>query len=241
MIDGILNCEAVAERGLVERYVAGRLSDEEGLGALETHLLTCEACREELRIAVVVRAESSALGQSKRRPWALVGVGLALAAGLAALVVVRSGGNAGDVRALGLVAQAPLYLGVAVRGSIAPGDSLFDAAMVAYGDGDYTAAARGLARALAAGMDSAPAAFFLGASELMTGRPDDAATAFRRVIALGDTPYRAEAHYYLAKALLHQGKAGPALRELQQVPPSDSPIAESAAALADTITRLGKR
>jgi len=122
-----------------------------------------------------------------------------------------------------------------------PGDSIFDAAMVAYGDGAYAAAARGLVRALAAGVDSAPAVFFLGASELMTGRPDDAATAFRRVLALGDTPYRAEAHYYLAKALLRKGKAGPALRELRAVPPGDFPIAESAAALADTVTRLGKR
>jgi hypothetical protein len=239
--DETLTCDAVATRGLLERYVAGRLSDDQSLGIMEAHLLTCEACREELRIALIVRAESSARSEPKRRAWPLVGAGLALAAGLAALVVVRSGGSASSVRALGAVGQAPLYLGVAVRGGGTPGDSIFDAAMVAYGDGDYTAAAGGLTRALATGVDSAPTLFFLGASELMSDRPDEAATAFRRVIALGETPYLAEAHYYLAKALLREGKAGPALRELRAVPPGDSPIAASAAALADSVTRLGRR
>jgi hypothetical protein len=57
MTNGILNCEAVAERGLVERYVSGRLSDDQGLGALEAHLLTCKTCREEVRLGLVVRAE----------------------------------------------------------------------------------------------------------------------------------------------------------------------------------------
>ena len=42
MTNAMLNCDAVAERGLVERYVAGRLHDDQDLGALEAHLLTCE-------------------------------------------------------------------------------------------------------------------------------------------------------------------------------------------------------
>jgi hypothetical protein len=62
MTNGILSCEAVAERGLVERYVAGRLRDDQDLGVLETHLLTCEACREEVRLGLAVRAELGAPG-----------------------------------------------------------------------------------------------------------------------------------------------------------------------------------
>jgi len=58
--NAILNCEAVAERGLVERYVAGRLNDNQDRGALEAHLLTCELCQEEVRIALIVRAEVAA-------------------------------------------------------------------------------------------------------------------------------------------------------------------------------------
>ena len=100
MTNGILNCEAVAERGLVERYVAGRLSDDQGLGALEAHLISCGTCREEVRVALVVRAELAAqpgqapaqgtdTGWRRLRPGLLIG----LATAAALVLVVRRGGR----------------------------------------------------------------------------------------------------------------------------------------------------
>jgi hypothetical protein len=74
----MLTCEAIADRGLIERYVSGRLRDEPDRMDLETHLLTCATCREEVRLAMVVRAE---LGAPRRRArsWWWVGVGAAAA------------------------------------------------------------------------------------------------------------------------------------------------------------------
>ena len=231
-----LTCREVAERGLMERYVAGRLTEADGLSEFEAHLVGCGKCQEDVRLAMTVRAELAA--RRPRRIWPLW-LGLAAAAGIAGLVVLR--GKGPDVRTLGGVRDAPLYLGVAVRAAPAPADSLFERAMTAYTDGKYRAAATVLARALAAGSDSAPALFFLGASELMTGRPAAAADALRRAIGLGDTPYLPEAHYYLAKALLRTGDGDAALRELGAVRSADTVVAASATALADSIRRLRRR
>lgn len=49
-----LTCEAIAVRGLIERYLARRLSSAE-LSALESHLLTCPYCQRELRIAAAIK------------------------------------------------------------------------------------------------------------------------------------------------------------------------------------------
>ncbi len=231
-----LTCREVAERGLMERYVAGRLSDANQLADFEAHLVECSRCQEDVRLAMTVRAE---LAARRPRRISLLGLGLAAAAAIAGLVVLR--GTGPDVRALGAVRDAPLYLGVPVRATPAPADSLFERAMTAYTGGNYGAAATGLARALAAGGDSAPALFFLGASELMTGRPAAAADALRRVIGLGHTPYLPEAHYYLAKALLRTGDGDAALRELGTMRSGDTVVAASATALADSIRRLRKR
>ena len=85
-----LTCEAVAQRGLVERYVSGRLQTERDLSDFETHLLTCDSCREEVRLGLVLRAElgaPAALQQRgslpRRKSWLILG-----AAAAAAVVVV---------------------------------------------------------------------------------------------------------------------------------------------------------
>lgn len=98
MTNGILNCESVAEQGLVERYVSGRLSNDPGLAALEAHLLGCGACRDEVRVALIVRAElaeqpgrapgrGAHAGRRRLRPGFLIG----LAAAAALVLVVQRG------------------------------------------------------------------------------------------------------------------------------------------------------
>jgi len=97
-MNGSLNCEAVAQRGLVELYVSGRLSAERDVSDLETHLLTCDTCREEVRLGSVIRAELGApatLRQvrplPRRRAWVFLG-----AAAAAAVVFVIARPNSQD-------------------------------------------------------------------------------------------------------------------------------------------------
>lgn len=240
-----LSCAEVADRSLVERYVAGRLPRDEA-ESFEAHYLTCARCREELRLAYGLRealAEPTPAisRRSRRRVWIGIGVGLAAAAGLAALVLLRPSEPVGQLARLGAVAEPPIYLGVQVRATPTRADSVFEAAMTAYVEQRYDAATEGLRRALAAGVDSAPAEFFLAASYLMLDRSREAAQAFRRVIALGDTPYLPESRYYLAKALLRLGRGREALGELRLVADREDEIGAQARALADSLEDLLRR
>lgn len=170
-----LTCGEVAERELIGRYFAGRLAGEE-LEEFEAHLLTCGTCQRELRLAGAVRralrAPQSAQAARSRiaRPVPLA-VGLAAAAALAGLLLLKGRETPEEITRLGAVSQAPIYLGVQVRGAPSQGDSLFGSAMMAYMERRYDAAADKLEAALAAGADSAPAQFFLGSSLLMTASP----------------------------------------------------------------------
>jgi hypothetical protein len=86
-----LTCEAVAQRGLVELYVSGRLSAERDVSDLETHLLTCDTCREEVRLGSVVRAELGApatLHQVRSLPRRSAWVFLGAAAAAAVVFVI---------------------------------------------------------------------------------------------------------------------------------------------------------
>ena len=49
-----LNCDEMADRALIEGYVAGRLGEAE-TEAFESHYLTCERCQNELRLALAIR------------------------------------------------------------------------------------------------------------------------------------------------------------------------------------------
>jgi tetratricopeptide (TPR) repeat protein len=238
-----MTCSEIAEAGLLERYVAGTL-DAETAQALEDHFVTCPRCQTDLRLAWAVRAALAEPAASVARPHAgrwLVVAGLALAAGLAAIVVLRSNRGANQWSDLGAVSAAPIYLGVAIRGTSAPGDSLFDVAMKAYDAGRYAEAVSGLRSALAAGADSAPTEFFSGSALLMQDRPDDATVAYARVIALGDSPYQAEARLYRAKALLRQGNADAAVSDLRAAGAGGGDVAAWALALADSVESRRRR
>jgi|SRR5579859_2546516 len=229
--------EAVAERGMVERYVAGRLSDPGELIEFEAHLLTCARCRDELTLAMAVRREFGNTNAGTRKKLG-VGIGLAAAAGIAALLLLPESHSA--LKNLGLVATPPVYLGVSVRATPAAGDSVFGAAMDAYTGGEYDRATRQLRQVLAMGADSTPALFFLGASEMELGHLSASQDAYQHVIALGDSPYQAEARFYLAKIQLRLGDGPGAISELMRIPP-DAGIAGHATALVDSVQRVTRR
>jgi anti-sigma factor RsiW len=50
----LLTCDAIAARGVIERYLAGRLSEAE-VETFEAHYLTCSHCQRELRLAIAIR------------------------------------------------------------------------------------------------------------------------------------------------------------------------------------------
>ena len=235
-----LTCESVEAAGMVERYTAGQLSPAEQ-DAFESHFLTCDRCQRAILVGAVARAElrgAPVLHPVRASPrWGLrIGVAVAAAAGLAAVLLLPGGEPPSSLRRLGDLTVAPIYLGIPVRaGAPLPGDSIFDRAMAAYRDEYYGQAVVALRAALDAGVEPAPAEFFLAASQLMTDRPVAAAEGFGRVVALGATPYLAEAHYYRAKALLRLGRADEALRDLEQAAANTGATGAAARALADSV------
>ncbi len=234
-------CDRLADHAVAAGYLAGRLTEEESAD-FEAHYLTCAACQEALRLGAAIRHELPAAAKvGARVRWLLIGGPVGLAAAVAGIMLL-GGGPDPAITALGAVRQAPIYLGVPVRLDPATGaDSLFARAMRAYVEERYADAAQGLRAALVAGVDAAPAEFFLGASLLMEGLPDESLEPLSRVIALGDTPYRSEAHYYRAKALLQQGRTRDAMVELAAVSGDQSVIGLTAGALADSITGTQRR
>ena len=59
--------------------------------------------------------------------------------------------------------------------------------------------------------------------------------SFTRVIAMGDTPYRAESHYYRAKAALQLGQRAEALDDLRVAEAGAGTLATQARTLADSV------
>ena len=242
-MNGQQACELADRAAIAGRYVARKMDEGERVG-FENHFVTCAACQRDIALAQAIRggvAASPVIGRGAS-PWigarvARFGAGLAIAAGIVALVMTR-GSSAPELARLGNVAEAPVYLGVAVRGTPARTDSSFDRAMDAYRAKNYAGAAAGFRAALAAGEDSVPTGFFLGASQLFANDARAAAESFARVIARGDTPYRDEAQLYEAKALLRLGRGRDALDVLAAHKPADPLFAGILSALSDSVTRL---
>lgn len=229
-----LSCAEVRDEALVERYAA-RLLDETESARFEIHLLTCAACQADVKLAAAIRATRGVAFPARRIAW---WSGIAATAAVVALALAWPRPDPAVMR-LGEVSAAPVYDGVPVRSASGQrGDSLFAAAMMAYGARDYVGAERRLVAALAAGVDAAPAEFFRGASLMMQDRARAAAAAYRRVIGLGPTPYLAEARWYLAKCLLRDGRRTEALEELAQLENAGDSVGALARALADTIRAL---
>ena len=122
------------------------------------------------------------------------------------------------VVALSVLARAdpPLYVPVALRGPRDEAAEAFDAAMRLYAGGDYAGAIPGLRTAAGLRPDAPQIAFFLAACRLLTGEVSAAALGFERVVALGESPYLEEAHFYLAKARIRQGRLPAAREELRK-------------------------
>jgi tetratricopeptide (TPR) repeat protein len=224
---------------VAQQYAAGAL-DATASAAFEDHMIGCEICQAEVRLTVGVRRLARRAPASSRNRW-VVGATALLAAVIALFMIIP--GNV-DPRLvdLGRVTEPPAYVGMSVRSLPQHRDSLFASAMNAYVARRYDEAASGLRAALAAGVDTVPATFFMASSELMAGRPSEAAANFSRVIAAGELAagYLPEAHLFRARALLQLGRGKEALSDLEAVSRDDAHGAAAAALAASVAQVIGR-
>ena len=236
--------QAHLEASAVAAYVDGALS-RPAAASVEAHLAQCAACRAE--VVQITRAVRPRRG--RRRSYVVASVAAAAAVLLIAwppTPLPRADGGddllAAQLRELGRVAQAPIYLGASVRSSSAQGPQRFASGMRAYTSAQYAEAIAELGAARAAGIDGPAARFFLATSQLMLGDASGAATEFARVAAMGETPYLAEAHYYRAKALLRLAQFNDAELELGKAAAAGNESMQViAAALRDSVRALRAR
>ena len=112
--------------------------------------------------------------------------------------------------------EPPVYVPMTLRGPRDEAARRFDDAMRRYMEGDYEGAIPELTAAAGLNPNAPRIAFFLAICDLLTGRLDAAIDGLQKTIALGDSPYLEEAHFYLAKARLRQGDIRAARSELLQ-------------------------
>jgi len=126
------------------------------------------------------------------------------------------------------------------RGAQYEATSKFRGAMKQYQKRDYTHAITGLRTAARLNAKEPSTIFFLGVSYLLADQTDAGIEVLRHSVALGDTPYLEESHYYLAKAFLRKGDLAAARRELQQVVHLEGDHEDEARRLLEQLEALGK-
>jgi tetratricopeptide (TPR) repeat protein len=216
------------------QYVAGTL-DPGALDAFEEHLLTCEECRNEVRLGSAIRAAAPPVSvpgslspATDARRWRRALIPLAAAAAIAITFALRESRS----DRLGAVDAFP-FVAAPVRANPDPSAVLVDSGMAAYSAGDFSRAAELLTRATAS--DSSPGVqFYLGVSRLVSR--DDAAAVAALVRATGPAgnPFADDARYYAMKALVRMRRADSALALYRAALPGIAAHAR-ARAFADSI------
>lgn len=124
-------------------------------------------------------------------------------------------------RSLGQLAQftPPPYFALTLRGGreAATADDAFATGMQRYMARDYAGARQALTRAVGTDPGRPAAQFYLGICQLLDGEAEEAAATFARTVALGDSMYYEDAHFFLAKARLSQGRIAEARTALEAV------------------------
>jgi len=113
--------------------------------------------------------------------------------------------------------EPPVYEPRTLRGPSDEAMQRFERGMDRYRKADYAGAARDLRGAADLDPDAAHIGFFLGISYLMSGQDQAAIERLRATIALGDSPYREDARFYLAKTFLRRADLKAAETQLREV------------------------
>jgi hypothetical protein len=202
---------------------------------------------ESIHTALRPAAQASALPTRQRLTWLATAAGLAAVIVLASVVVLWRGRDMSvappDAGANQTVSEIPApnptptpqppaaprpSLQELARVEPAPYEPLtfrsvsaeaaaFRRGMERYRQADYRGAIVDLRAAEEGDPDAPHVHFFLGVSRLLLGEDTDAVDQLRTTIALGDSPYLEEAHFYLAKAFLRQKNLDAAERQLQEL------------------------
>ena len=98
----------------------------------------------------------------------------------------------------------PPYEPLTLRGAPDEAAARFERGMEQYRKADYRGTVADLGAAAALDPDAPHSRFFLGISHLMLGDDTAAIDSLRATVALGDSAYLEEAHWYLAKAFLRR-------------------------------------
>ncbi len=217
---------------------------EEEVDALLEHSLECPACAMAWRLARELSSQSRLTEPRAQRVTQVrnltahrVRPAWVWTAGLAAAALLAVGG-AVLWRELGLGARqagpeqvaarwANLEVPVLELPSIAAaGDLVFRDGVVggelgvaidAYLEGDFAAAAGGLARWVEAHPEDVQVRLLLGVALLKVGDVDGAVLSLEEVASLGAADTTADARYYLALAYLKRGEEGKARAQLQMI------------------------
>src|SRR5450759_2944994 len=108
--------------------------------------------------------------------------------------------------------------------------------MAPYAAGDFSTARDALRKALDADPSSLDARYFLGICHLLTGGLEPGIAELRQVIDAGSaSPYVEEAHFYLAKAYLKQGKVRQARERLEKVAAQTGDLSQPASEILNRL------
>ena len=232
-----MDCDQIEKEEIIEAYLTGKL-ERARQEEFETHYFGCSKCLEKLQVSrllqeklwekgetILPEREKPQLVQGRRRAW-VVSAAAAMLVVAAAALWWRFGGPGrtpagleGVSSSLKLLArfEPPLYVPLTLRGAQDEATERFRMGMGYYQDGRYAEAITELRAA--AGFDPRRPGirFFLGICLLLTEQVDAGIEELKATVALGDSVYLEEAHFYLAKAWLAKGNTRAAKAELNWV------------------------
>jgi len=113
--------------------------------------------------------------------------------------------------------EPPRYDPPRLRGVPDEATASFQRGMEQYRKADYATAVDDLRAAVELDPDAAHARFFLGVSSLLLAQDNAAIDQLQSTIALGDSAYLEEAHFFLAKAFLRRKDLGSAEAQLKKL------------------------
>src|SRR4030042_1577528 len=244
-----MNCDQIEREEIIEKYLTGRL-DRAGQKEFEGHWFGCSQCNQKLQGSrmlqeklwekgdeILSQTQKPARVWVRRRAWAYSASAAVLIIAAAALWWQFGGsgrskaGTKEPAAALSMLAriEPPLYIPPALRGAEDEATERFRTGMKHYQDGSYGQAVPDLRAAAELNPKRAGIRFFLGIGLLMTGQTDAGIGELKETIALGESVYLEEAHFYLAKAYLGKGNIGRAKAELNWVLERGGSLKEDAA------------
>jgi TolA-binding protein len=229
-----MDCREVIDENVTERHVRGELNAQEQ-EAFERHFFTCARCFEELRTFEALQAELKTMAAAAGRPSGAPAATLAAGLSLAATVVVIVGAGLWLRQPTRATKQQPAPAATSSKAADSPASApevsltelarfdpprykapvlrtpedearpLFNDAMNHYGKKEYSHAIDGLRAATSRDPQATDARFFLGVCLLLQNKTDEGIAELKGTIAIGDSAYREDAQYYLAKGLLQRG------------------------------------